>query len=265
MIPPRPGIAASAADVVERRHSPAGDHRRLGRGGGRREPVDIRAAEQSVAVDVGDHERRRRRESDRVRRRARRPTTPSSRAPRARRCGDRARQRPEPARRRHRRAMGRPPQPIPSRRGSRRRRPSAAASSTDRTPPPTCTDARPATAAATAATISWLTRSPGLGGVEVDDVDPLRAAVAVRHGRRRRRRCRTSWSGRSRPGAAARRARRAGRSTGYSNGRFMRPTGAATPATKLRNRARPALADFSGWNCTANTLPARNATFRSSP
>ena len=38
----------------------------------------------------------------------------------------------------------------------------------------------------------------------------------------------------------------------------------ATP-TKLPSRPSPAAADFSGWNCAANTLPARNAALTVPP
>ena len=53
----RARTSSSVADAA------AGDHRDVGGGDRGGEPVDVGAAEQPVALDVGDHERRRRREA----------------------------------------------------------------------------------------------------------------------------------------------------------------------------------------------------------
>ena len=188
----------------------------------RAELLEVGALERAVAPDLGDDER-----GDARCRRTARPSSTRS-APRAL----------DPAPDGHLAARGRRARPrrgpgcsaqssstssgLLDRGGAdddpldARRRAASPAASTLRTPPPACTrhgDARARSPRSTAR----LARLTGAGGVEVDDVDPLRAgglelARDARPGRRRRRSRR-----RSRPGAAGRTARRAGRSRDSSS------------------------------------------------
>ena len=237
-----------------------GTSRRGDRGG---EAVDVRPAEQAVAVDVGDHERRRRREAGQgvgELHAARLGPPVHGDVPAAVVEPDRHRQHPGDVVD-ERRLGGR--RPTPSRRGSRRRR---------RAPwrrRPSAPRRRSARRRARRPPRRWRRRAArlvalaGAGGVEVDDVDPRRALLGERRSPRRPRRRRRRSRRRSRPGAAARRGRRAGRSRG--TGASCAAIGARRRGTKLPSRPSPADADFSGWNWAANTLPARNAAFSVAP
>ena len=160
MMPCRPAMPASAATSSSEATPPLAITG-VGRGGdGGGETVDVRTAEQPVAGDVGDDERRRGREAaERVGQRdvarGRPPVHGEHAVAVVESDGDR-----DHGRRRRRRGRDGRPRPSPSRRGPRRRRASAAASSSERTPPPAWTLARPATAAATAATTGRFTGSP---------------------------------------------------------------------------------------------------------
>ena len=261
MIPCRPAMAASARTSSSVADAAAGDHRHVGGGDGGRQPVDVGPAEQAVAVDVGDHERRRRREpAERVGELHAARLGPAVH-------GDVAAAVVEPdgdrhdRRRRRRRAPGRAPRPTPSRRGRRRRRRAPRRRRRERTPPPVCTAARPATAAAIAATTGRFVASPvraasrsttwihvapcgaevGGHGDGVVAVDGLGRVVALAQ---------------AHDVAAA-----------QVDRRVQQRSRAATASelTKLPSRPSPADADFSGWNCTANTLPARNAALTGPP
>ena len=139
------------------------------------------------------------------------------------------------ARRPRRRAPGRRPPPCPSRRGRRRRRPAPRRRRPARTPPPVCTRPARRPRRRSPRSTARLTRLAGAGRVEVDDVDPRAPRVGERRRHRRPGRRRRRSRGRSRPGAAARPARRAGRSPGTAS----RHAGTRSERDEVRQQAEP--------------------------
>ena len=243
--------------------------RRVGGAEHRGQAVEVGPLERAVAPDLGDDERGHAGigELARPRRAGLVPSPAPSPARRPRGRGRRGRRRPGSAApgRRTRSGCSSAAVPITTRATPASTSASAAASS--RTPPPVCTghrhgrgdgrDDRP------------VDRLAGAGGVEVDDVDPRRARGLERErpgppGRRRRR-----SRGRSRPGRGARTGRRAGRWPGRAPSRQRSDQAVDGGATARRRSSSAAagrcVADFSGWNCVAHTLPRSTAATTGPP
>ena len=234
----------------------------------RRRPVEVGAGQHAVAADLGDDERvapasakRPSASSSRtpaalgpavdgdlaaaVRRARRRPATTAATVATSVGSLDARRCRSRPGRRRRRRA----PSAVGRRRARRRR-------SAPGTPaPPRRWPRRPAR----------LTGLAGAGGVEVDDVDPRRAGGGEGLGDGHRVVAVDGLAGRSRPGAAARPARRAGRWPGRGPSAWPATPAATRDEVGQQLQARRARTSPGGtaWRTRCRARPRRRPGRRS--